>query len=256
MATVAVAGKGGTGKTTIAALAVRYLIDKGEIPVLAVDADPNSSLGQTLGVEVMITVGAAREQGFAGKRDIPGGITKDAFMEYKIQEALEEGEGFDLLTMGRPEGPGCYCFANNIIRRYMDALSKNYRHIIMDNEAGLEHLSRRTTRETDVLLVVSDAGVRGLLAARRVLDIAVEMDIDVGRNMFVLNRVTPGSLEALTPEIERLELPLVATISEDPGLFEAEVAGRSLLELPGDTPSVSDANLLFDKIFATPEAAR
>lgn len=256
MATVAVAGKGGTGKTTIAALAVRYLINRGEIPVLAVDADPNASLGQTLGMEVMITVGSAREQGFAGKRDIPGGLTKDAFMEYKIQEALEEGEGFDLLTMGRPEGPGCYCFANNIIRRYMETLAANYRHIIMDNEAGLEHLSRRTTRETDVLLVVSDAGVRGLTAARRVLDIAVEMNIDVGRNMFVLNRATPDSLAALKPEIERLELPLVATINEDPGLFEAEVAGKSLMELEADTPAVRDSDLLFDNIFAATEAAQ
>lgn len=256
MATVAVAGKGGTGKTTIAALAVRYLVNRGEVPVMAVDADPNSSLGQTLGMEVLITVGAAREQGFAGKRDIPGGLTKDAFMEYKIQEALQEGEGFDLLTMGRPEGPGCYCFANNIIRRYMEMLTANYRHVIMDNEAGLEHLSRRTTRETDVLLVVSDAGVRGLVAARRVLDIAVEMNIDVGRNMFVLNRATPESLEALRPEIERLELPLAATISEDPKLFEAELAGLSLLDLPEDTPAVGDANILFDKIFAATEAAQ
>lgn len=250
MATVAVAGKGGTGKTTISALAVRYLVNRGETPVLAVDADPNSSLGQTLGVEVLITVGAAREQGFAGKRDIPGGITKDSFMEYKIQEALSEGEGFDLLTMGRPEGPGCYCFANNIIRRYMDTLAKNYSHIIMDNEAGLEHLSRRTTRETDVLLVVSDAGVRGLVAARRVLDLAVEMGIEVGANMFVLNRATPDSLKALEPEIKRLELPHVATLAEDPGLFEAEIAGQSLLELADDSPAVRDSNLLFDKIFA------
>lgn len=250
MATVAVAGKGGTGKTTISALAVRYLVSRGETPVLAVDADPNSSLGQTLGVEVLITVGAAREQGFAGKRDIPGGITKDSFMEYKIQEALSEGEGFDLLTMGRPEGPGCYCFANNIIRRYMDTLAKNYSHIIMDNEAGLEHLSRRTTRETDVLLVVSDAGVRGLVAARRVLDLAVEMGIEVGANMFVLNRATPDSLKALEPEIKRLELPHVATLAEDPSLFEAEIAGQSLLELADDSPAVRDSSFLFDKIFA------
>lgn len=250
MATVAVAGKGGTGKTTISALAVRYLVNRGETPVLAVDADPNSSLGQTLGVEVLITVGAAREQGFAGKRDIPGGITKDSFMEYKIQEALSEGEGFDLLTMGRPEGPGCYCFANNIIRRYMDTLAKNYSHIIMDNEAGLEHLSRRTTRETDVLLVVSDAGVRGLVAARRVLDLAVEMGIEVGANMFVLNRATPDSLKALEPEIKRLELPHVATLAEDPSLFEAEIAGQSLLELADDSPAVRDSSFLFDKIFA------
>ena len=177
------------------------------------------------------------------------GVTKDQVVEYKMQDALAEGEGFDLLTMGRPEGAGCYCFANNLIRRFMDGLAGGYRHIIMDNEAGLEHLSRRTTRKTDVLLVVSDAGVRGLSAARNVIDLAVEMKLDVGRIMFVLNRATPEAAAALQPEIERLELPLVATVAEDPGLFEAEVAGRSLLELPDDSPAVGGTASLFDKIF-------
>lgn len=251
MTTIAVAGKGGTGKTTIASLAVRYLIGKGETPVLVVDADPNSNMGQTLGIEVPITVGSAREQGFAGDRDIPGGMTKDQFVEYKMQEALAEGEGFDLLTMGRPEGAGCYCFANNLIRRFMDGLAGDYRHVIMDNEAGLEHLSRRTTRKTDVLLVVSDAGMRGLTAAHRVLELADEMKLDVGERLFVLNRATPEAAVALQPEIERLGLPLAATLPEDPGLFEAEVAGHSLLELPDESPSVGAAAPLFDKIFAT-----
>jgi CO dehydrogenase maturation factor len=250
MATIAVAGKGGTGKTTIATLAVRYLVNNDEKPVLVVDADPNSNMGQTLGIPVPITIGSAREQGFAGDRDIPGGMTKDQFVEYKMQEALAEGDGFDLLTMGRPEGAGCYCFANNIIRRYMDGLAGDYRHVVMDNEAGLEHLSRRTTRKTDVLLVVSDAGVRGLDAARNVLDLAREMKLEVGEYMFVLNRATPEAAAALQPEIERLDLPLVATVPEDGSLFEAEVAGRSLLEMPDDSPAVDGTTLLFDKIFA------
>lgn len=251
MTTIAVAGKGGTGKTTIASLAVRYLVNKGETPVLVVDADPNSNMGQTLGIEVPITIGSAREQGFAGDRDIPGGMTKDQFVEYKMQEALAEGKGYDLLTMGRPEGAGCYCFANNIIRRYMDGLSADYRHVIMDNEAGLEHLSRRTTRKTDVLLVISDAGMRGLMAAYRVLELADEMKLDVGEKMFVLNRATPEAAKALQPEIERLRLPLVATLPEDSGLFEAEVAGISLLDLDESATSIGGSTPLFDKIFAT-----
>ncbi|MHB1326442.1 MAG: ATP-binding protein [Thermoleophilia bacterium] len=251
MTTIAVAGKGGTGKTTIASLAVRYLVSRGETPVLVVDADPNSNMGQTLGIEVPMTVGSLREQGFAGARDIPGGMTKDQFVEYKMQEALAEGDGFDLLTMGRPEGAGCYCFANNLIRRFMDELAGDYVHTIMDNEAGLEHLSRRTTRQTDVLLVVSDAGMRGLTAAQRVLELADEMKLDVGEKLFVLNRATPETAAALAPEIERLGLPLVATLPEDPGLFDAEVAGLSLLELTDDSPSVDGATPLFDKIFAT-----
>ncbi|GBE58304.1 cobQ/CobB/MinD/ParA nucleotide binding domain protein [bacterium BMS3Abin01] len=251
MATIAVAGKGGTGKTTICALVVRYLLARGETPVLAVDADPNSNLGQTLGVEVGITVGSAREQGFTGDREIPSGMTKDDFVQYKIQEALAEAEGFDLLTMGRPEGAGCYCFANNIIRRYMDALADDYCHVVMDNEAGLEHLSRRTTRRTDVLLVIADAGIRGVDAARNVLDLAAEMELEVGESLFVLNRAGDKARDALMPEIERLKLPLAAVIPEDPALFEAEVAGRSLLELPDGSPSVDAAAPLFDKIFGT-----
>lgn len=250
MATIAVAGKGGTGKTTIASLAVRYLVKKGMIPVLAVDADPNSNLGQTLGLDVRITVGSAREQGFTGDRDIPSGMTKDDFVQYKIQEALAEAEGFDLLTMGRPEGAGCYCFANNIIRRYMDALADDYKHVIMDNEAGLEHLSRRTTRKTDVLLVVSDAGIRGVGAARNVLDLAEEMNLEVGQSLFVLNRASEKAAEALRPEIERLGLPLAVILPEDEGLFEAEVAGRPLLDMPDEAPAVDAATPLFDKIFA------
>lgn len=251
MATIAVAGKGGTGKTTICALAVRYLVKKGEVPVLAVDADPNSNLGQTLGVEVGITVGSAREQGFAGDRDIPSGMTKDDFVQYKIQEALAEAEGFDLLTMGRPEGAGCYCFANNIIRRYMDALAVDYKHVVMDNEAGLEHLSRRTTRKTDYLLVIADAGIRGIGAAKNVLDLAEEMKLEVGETMFVLNRASEEAKAALMPEIERLELPLAATVPEDPGLFEAEVAGRSLMAMDDDSLAVDATTPLFDRIFAT-----
>lgn len=250
MATIAVAGKGGTGKTTIATLAVRYLIGKGETPVLCVDADPNSNLGQTLGIDVPITVGSMREEGFSGKRDIPGGMTKDQFVEYKIQEALAEGNGFDLITMGRPEGQGCYCFANHLIRKFMDSLADDYPHVVMDNEAGLEHLSRRTTRRADILLVVSDAGIRGIQAAHRVLELADEMKVDVGEKMFVLNRASEAAKERLMPEIERLNLPLVATVPEDPHLFSFEVEGRSLLELPGDAPSVSGTAPLFDKIFA------
>lgn len=250
MTTIAVAGKGGTGKTTIASLAIRYLINKGEMPVLAVDADPNSNLGQTLGIEVPMTVGSMREEGFAGDRDIPGGMTKDQFIEYKMNEALAEGEGFDLLTMGRPEGPGCYCFANHLIRRFMDSLAEDYRHVVMDNEAGLEHLSRRTTRKTDVLLAISDAGVRGLQAARRVLDLAVEMNIDVGKSMFVLNRASDDATKALMPEIKRLELPLVAIVPEDAGLFTAEIEGLPLILLPDSSSAVSGTTPLFDKIFA------
>ncbi|HID11122.1 MAG TPA: carbon monoxide dehydrogenase, partial [Candidatus Latescibacteria bacterium] len=140
---VAVSGKGGTGKTTIAALLVRKLM-RMDGPVLAVDADPNSNLGEQLGMEVGETIGDIREEVL--EEELPPGMTKDRYLELRIQETLTEGEGVDLLTMGRPEGPGCYCYVNHLLRGFLDRLSKNYRHIVVDNEAGMEHLSRRTTR--------------------------------------------------------------------------------------------------------------
>ncbi|MEJ2286570.1 MAG: AAA family ATPase, partial [Desulfobacterales bacterium] len=168
--TIALAGKGGTGKTTMAGLLIKYLVSRSKTPVLAVDADCNANLNEVLGLEVKDTLGNAREE--MKKGVVPGGMTKDIFMEMKVEESLVEGQGYDLIVMGQPEGAGCYCAANTLLAGFMDRLSVNYPFIVMDNEAGMEHISRLTTKDVDILLIVTDSSRRGLQAAIRIDELA------------------------------------------------------------------------------------
>ena len=232
---VAVSGKGGTGKTTIAALLVRKLM-RMDGPVLAVDADPNSNLGEQLGMEVGETIGDIREEVL--EEELPPGMTKDRYLELRIQETLTEGEGVDLLTMGRPEGPGCYCYVNHLLRGFLDRLSKNYRHIVVDNEAGMEHLSRRTTRNVDWLLVVSDPSAASLKAALRIRELSDRLKLGVRRKGLVLNRAG----EELSPVQEEWArgtgLEVVGRVPEDWMVQEFGLEGRPLIELPEEAPAV------------------
>ncbi len=161
--TVALGGKGGTGKTTIAGLLIRYMIHKGMKPVLAIDADSNANLNDVLGVELEGTLSDAREM---MKTEVPTGMTKDIFMEMKVEQSLVEGDGYDLVAMGQPEGPGCYCAANNLLSSLIDRLMKNYQYLVIDNEAGMEHFSRLTQKDVDLLLLISDPSRRGSVIAR------------------------------------------------------------------------------------------
>ena len=197
--TVALAGKGGTGKTTIAALIVRYLLEEHNGSILAIDADPASNLNMVLGMEVDQTVGDIREEmldlvqssgALAGS--MPGGMSKQEYLDYQVQMALMEGERVDLLVMGRPEGPGCYCAANQMLRVIVDRLGKQYDYVVIDNEAGMEHLSRRTTRDVDVLLLVTDPTQRGLITAQRMRDMVPGLDIGVGHVYLIVNRLRGG----------------------------------------------------------------
>jgi CO dehydrogenase maturation factor len=189
--TVAVAGKGGVGKTTFSALAIRHLHQATGDVVLAVDADPNANLHAKLGVAAGRTIGDIREELLAEGDSLPAGVSKQEHVDYQVKLALTEGDGFDLLTMGRPEGAGCYCYVNNILRTFVDSLSEKYRFIVIDNEAGMEHLSRRTTRTSDVLFVVSDASKAALESAVRIAALAREMDLEIGRVALVRNMVGP-----------------------------------------------------------------
>src|SRR3990172_2589461 len=189
--TIAVAGKGGTGKTTFAGMIIRYLLEKKKGPVLAVDADANANLNEVLGIEVKGTIGQTREM---MNEEVPTGMTKDVWFEYKVQEALTESQGFDLLAMGRPEGAGCYCAANTLARKYIDMLTDNYPYIVIDNEAGMEHLSRLTTRDVDLLFMLSDSSRRGIITAARIRDLIRELKLNITRDVLVLNR-TNGILE-------------------------------------------------------------
>ena len=198
--TMAVAGKGGVGKTTFSALAIRHLHRVTNEVVLAVDADPNANLHAKLGIPPGRTIGDIREELLVEADQLPAGVSKQEHVDYQIRLALAEGDGFDLLTMGRQEGPGCYCYVNNILRTFVDSLSEKYTFIVIDNEAGMEHLSRRTTRASDVLFVVSDASKAALDSAARIAALAREMDLDIKRMVLVKNMTAPDSEDGDKPE--------------------------------------------------------
>jgi len=211
--TVAMAGKGGTGKTTIAGLLMRFLLTKGLKPILAVDADANANLNEILGVEVQATLGEARE---GIRKDVPAGMTRDLYMELKVEQALVEGEGYDLIVMGRPEGAGCYCHANTLLAKYMDRLCGNYRVVLMDNEAGMEHMSRLVSRRADILIIVSDPTQRGLQAATRIRDLARELKLDVKQDYVIVNRVRGALPPAVEEAVHAAGLNLAGWVPEDP----------------------------------------
>lgn len=243
--TLAVAGKGGTGKTTLSALIVRYL-KKYKKGILAVDADPNANLAEALGLKVEKTVGQVCEDMREAK--IPPGMSKDTYMEYHIQETLSESKDFDLLVMGRPEGPGCYCYANTLVRRYMDILAGSYSYVVMDNEAGLEHLSRRTTRNADVLLLIADPSLRGIMTAKKISDLADDLELKIARKVLIVNRVINKLPPALLKKIEEFELTLIGEIPEDSNVLEYEVEGRAIVDLPANSPAVCVLSEIMERI--------
>lgn len=242
---IALAGKGGTGKTTVATLVIRYLLERGMIPVLAVDADANANLNEMLGVEVSRTVGEAREE---MKTGVPTGMTKEVFMEYKVQEALVECEGFDLIAMGRPEGAGCYCYANSLLTKYLEILLENYRYTVVDNEAGLEHISRLTTRDVDLMLVVTDPTKRGILTAERIRDLTHELKLAVGNLKVVVNRCHGGIEPILQEEIRRRGLDLAGVIPNDKHVERFDLEGRPMLHLPADSGAYNAVRDIMERL--------
>ena len=237
--TIAVAGKGGTGKTTISALVIDYLVRNKSGAVLAIDADPSTNLNLALGVPLDDTVGDVREETATavGGGQALGGLSKWDYLDLRINEALVEETSFDLLAMGRPEGPGCYCAANNILRNSVDRLSDAYDYVVIDNEAGLEHLSRRTTRDVDLLLIVSDPTLRGIIAAGRVAELIDELDTAVGAAYLVVNRVNGDDLpEPLKEAIAEQKLQLAGLLPADPAVNELDALGQPIVGLPEDAP--------------------
>jgi len=219
---IAVAGKGGTGKTTLAAMMIGALRQRGILPVLAVDADPNDNLGPALGMKVTRTLGEIREEFIDKRPDIPAGMTKGALLEMRMHQSVIEGQGVDLLVMGRPEGPGCYCFVNNLLRKSIDELSGNYRAIVIDNEAGMEHLSRKTVGSVDRLFLVSDHTVKGIRTALRLRKLADDMAVLISETLLIVNRVgTDGLSDAVRWEIEQSGLGPCVILPEDVGIAQA-----------------------------------
>ena len=242
---IALAGKGGTGKTTMAGLLVRYLVEKGKKPVLAVDADANANLNEVLGLEVEETLGDAREE---MKTGVASGMTKDVFMEMKLQQAVVEAEGFDLIVMGRPEGAGCYCAANSLLTEYLGRLIDNYPFIVMDNEAGMEHISRLTTNNIDVLVAVSDATRRGIQAAARIIELTDELKLNIARKVLVINQASEAQREPLIEAARDFGLDVIGIIPEDDELREYDLKGKPTVELGRENAAIQAAYQVFDQI--------
>jgi CO dehydrogenase maturation factor len=243
--TIAMAGKGGTGKTTLAGLLVRFLLEHDMTPILAVDADANSNLNEVLGLTVEDTLGEAREM---MKKDVPVGMTKDIFMEMKVEQALVEANGFDLIVMGRPEGPGCYCAANNLLSKFIERMMGNYPYLVVDNEAGMEHFSRLTTKDIDLLLVVSDSSRRGILSARRIYDLVDELGIRVGRKYLLINQYRDKLASLVAKETQVFGPDYVSTIPEDDLIYQFDLEGRPTMQLPPESVALRAANEVFTKL--------
>ena len=248
---IAMAGKGGTGKTTTTALLTKYFLKKKQIPFLLVDADANANLNELLGLDVDLTLGQIRKE---LKSELPPNITRDQFMEMKIHQALIEESGFDLLVMGQPDGPGCYCAANQYLAMTMDKLAENYKYIIVDNEAGMEHLSRMNLRTVDYLLVTSDPSARGILTARRISDITEPLGLEVKKQFLLVNRapqsVPPVLQEKIDEAVADSGMELGGIIPSSDTLINQELTGESYLNLDESADVIVTVNDIFDKIFS------
>jgi CO dehydrogenase maturation factor len=239
----AVAGKGGVGKSTLSAMLVRILSEEGL--VLAVDADPNSNLGQKLGTDVPGTVGQVREGLLSKGGQPPRDMSKQEYLKLKLREMLAEGNGFDLLTMGRPEGPGCYCYVNNMLRVFVDQLMDSYPHVIIDNEAGMEHLSRRTAKEMDLLILVSDPTAVGVLTAKRLSELAEELGLKVRRKVLLINGVRSGR-ETKAEQLARDTGLEYFILHDDDAVRDASASG---LMVKGDEPLASELREIVPNLF-------
>ncbi len=257
--TIALAGKGGVGKTSIAAMLIKYLVETQKSSVLAIDADPSSNLNMVLGLDLDWTVGDIREdllsqvkgsllEGGAAMGVLPGGISKHDYLDYKIRSTLSEGDQVDLIAMGRSEGPGCYCAVNHNLREVIDAISKNYRYIVIDNEAGMEHLSRRTTRDVQHLLVVSDPTLRGIVAAERIASLRRELNINIENTYLIINRLNGTLPPALQAKVDSLEIPLLGIVPADESITEFEFTGRPLIELSDLSPIYQSVSQMMQRI--------
>lgn len=239
--TIALAGKGGTGKTTVASLVIKTLIAQGADNILAIDADPSANLNLALGLPLEQTIGDIREDMLDQVNPMNGnlngrpGMNKFDYLDYEIEYALVEGDHVDLLAMGRPEGPGCYCAVNHILRDIIDRLGRSYDYVIIDNEAGMEHLSRRTTRDVDVLYVVTDPTVRGVVAANRIAGMRDELDINIKNAYLIVNRVAGELTPALQEAVDQVGIPLGGIIPADPQVTSMDANGQALVNLPPDS---------------------
>jgi len=246
---IAISGKGGTGKTTVAALALKYLTQEAGKPALAVDADPNATLHDALGVEVRRTVSDIREDVIDNKLKLAqSGLSKERLIEYEIQGCSQECGKFDLLTMGRPEGPGCYCYVNILLRDHLGKLGAAFPYVVIDNEAGMEHLSRRTNNSVDLMLIVTEPTVMGAKTALNIKRLADSLPIRVGRMALALNRVPREGVSAeVRKRLEATGLEMAGEIPEDAEIADFAVSGRPLLQISNDNAAYKSVRAIIAK---------
>jgi CO dehydrogenase maturation factor len=253
--TIAVTGKGGVGKTAVAALVIRSLIDAGERSVLAIDADPNLNLDAALGLHADEFLGSIREEALDRGEELPAGMTKVEYLNYRTHEAVLETDRFDLLAMGRPEGPGCYCYANSVLRRAIDNLAGQYDYVVVDCEAGLEHFSRRTTGDIDVLLLLSDPSVRSVETVFRVIALTRELQTTVGQTLVALTRTTDGVPQQIIDRAGEKGIEIAGTIPDDAEIRERDANGQPLLDVSGENPALAAVRALLTKAGVLQEEA-
>ena len=237
--TIAVAGKGGVGKTTTCGMIIDYLCKKGNGPVLVVDADANSNLNEVLGVEAEVTLGTIREEMAQAelKKTIPAGMTKAEYAEFKFNSALIEEDDFDMLIMGRTQGKGCYCYVNGVLKTQVDKYAKNYSYVVMDNEAGLEHVARGTLPHVDTMLLISDCSRRGIQAAARVAEMIEEMELKPGKLGLIVNRAPGGILnDGVKEEIAKHGLELIGVLPQSEDIYQCDCDGEPSSKLPESNP--------------------
>lgn len=243
---IAMAGKGGTGKTTLSALIIRLIREKKLGSVLAIDADPNSNLGELLGVKSGENIGKILDS-ICGEPDkVPTGMTKERFIQHQVQSAIQEEDGFDILSMGKPEGPGCYCYVNNVLRGVITKLIHDYDYIVIDNEAGLEHLSRRTNRFADMLIVVSDASSIGLKSAKRIIDLVRQLKFEVKKSFLLVNRFNKN---IDNEKIKETGLDYLGSLPNDAEIENLSLEGKSIFGLGPNAQVFKALNLLGEQIW-------
>jgi CO dehydrogenase maturation factor len=250
-------GKGGTGKTTFSALTVKYLLEIGLTPVLAIDADPSSNLNMALGMDLGETVGQIRED---TRDQVTGGtfqqgISKPDWFQYQVEQCVVEGDDVDLLAMGRPEGPGCYCAANHMLREAIDRLGDNYRSVVIDNEAGMEHISRQTTRDVDWLFIISDPSQRGLAAAEQIVRLVDSLGTRIGHSGLIVNRVAADLPPEFRERAEALGVPLLGLLPQDPIISKFDAEGRPLFDLDDSSAVYPAVKAILQKCLHVPDRA-
>ena len=250
---IAVAGKGGVGKTTLTGLLIQYLCESGKKPVLAVDADANANLNEVLGVEIECTLGELREEieraGVDSRYQIPAGMTKQAYLENRLADAITEEDDYDLMVMGRTQGQGCYCFVNGLVQTQIQKLQSHYPYVVVDNEAGMEHISRGLIPTMEVAILVSDCSRRGVQAAGRIAAFMKELNFKPKTVGLIVNRAPEGKIDAGTmEEVEKQGLTLLGVVPQDQDVYQYDCDGKPIVRLPKDSPVRSALHDIVQKL--------